>query len=276
VTESSTHAPHQAAAHAAEQWYKPAFILFLIVWLGNWLLLLLRIELQGQARWLEALLPLLAAVLTIAGLSRKLPLQNALAIVTLITGMAWGVMAFAMNTGIPFGRFIHLPAFGEQLPGGVGWPVPLLWVVVIVNAREVARLILSGLRGTDFYGFWIMGLTGLLAVLFELGLEPFATQFKSYWLWLVGDSVSTCYTSSWVKFASQFLVVFCLQIILVPWFINKQPAKQRDDFYSLAVWLLLNSFIATGNAMQGHWLAVGIVGTGNLAVLFFALHGARR
>jgi len=56
-------------------------------------------------------------------------------------------------------------------------------VVTILNSRGVARLILRPWRKTRRYGFWLIGLTAALALVFDLGLEPFATRVKSYWLW---------------------------------------------------------------------------------------------
>ena len=72
--------------------------------------------------------------------------------------------------------------------GVVPWPLPLLWVVLVINARGVGRLVMRPWRKTNFYGFWVIGLTCLLVLAFDLGLEPFAVEVKGYWLWPLGEA----------------------------------------------------------------------------------------
>ena len=38
-------------------------------------------------------------------------------------------------------------------------------------------------RKLRVYGYWLMGLTTLLVLIFDLGLEPFATRVSHYWIW---------------------------------------------------------------------------------------------
>ena len=62
--------------------------------------------------------------------------------------------------------------------------MPLIWVVVILNSRGVARLILRPWRKIRNYGFWLIGLTAALTMLFDLAFDPFASRVKHYWLWV--------------------------------------------------------------------------------------------
>jgi uncharacterized membrane protein len=81
---------------------------------------------------------------------------------------------------VPFGPIAYSEAFGEKLFTVLPWPVPFLWIVVVVNGRGVARLIMRPWRKTNYYGFWVIGLTCVLAVLLDLSLEPFASA-RHYW-----------------------------------------------------------------------------------------------
>jgi uncharacterized membrane protein len=256
-------------------WHKPVFILFLLVWLVNWVLLLLRIELPREARWIEALLPLFAAATTLLGLSRRLPLQNVIMAAFLIAGISSGITAVGALSGVPFGPVVYGESLGENLFGVVPWTLPLLWVVLIINGRGVARLMMRPWRKTNYYGFWVIGLTCLLAAVFDLGFEPFAVKVKGYWLWQTGSSVLSWYSAPWVNFLGWFVTALGILAFTIPWLINKQPIKQPIDYHPLAVWLLLNSWVATGNAGDQLWLAAGVALVGNGIAAFYAIRGAR-
>jgi putative membrane protein len=257
------------------RWHKPVFILFLLAWMVNWILLLLRVELPPEGRWVEALLPVLATATTLLALGRRLPLQNVLMAAALIAGISSSIAAVGTVSGVPFGPFVYSDALGEALFGVVPWTVPLLWVVLIVNGRGVARLVMRPWRKTNYYGFWVIGLTCLLAVMFDLGFEPFAARVKHYWLWQTGNSVFTWHTAPWVNFLGWFVTALGILAFTIPWLINKQPIKQPIDYHPLVVWLLLNLWVATGNATEQLWLAAGTALIGNAVVAVYAIRGAR-
>lgn len=258
-----------------DRWHKPIFILFLIVWVVNWVLLLFAIELPPEGRWVEALLPILAAVTSLVALRRRLPLQNVLTAAVLISGLSSGVVAVGAWSGIPFGPFLYGDTLGDRLFGVVPWSIPLLWVTLIINGRGVSRLIMRPWRKTNYYGFWVIGLTCLLVVWFDLGLEPFAVHRKGYWLWLTGKSAFSWHTTPWVNFLGWFISALGILAFTTPWLINKQPIKQPIDYHPLAVWLLLNLWIATGNALHHFWLAVGVASLGTAVAVVGAVRGAR-
>jgi uncharacterized membrane protein len=162
-------------------------------------LLLLHVELPAEARWLEALLPVLAAATSVVALGRRLPFQNVLVAATVIIGLSTAIVAVGALSGVPFGPVVYSDDFAERLFAAVPWPMPLLWVALVINGRGVARLIMRPWRKTNFYGYWVIGLACLLAVLFDLGLEPFAVQVKGWWIWLSGKSVLSWHTAPWVN-----------------------------------------------------------------------------
>jgi uncharacterized membrane protein len=86
----------------------------------------------------------LAALASVAALNRQLPLQNVLPaalIAALIGGVAHGLSGNP-NIGIPFGPLLFNPESGEKIFYFVPWTIPLLWIIVVFNARGLARLIL--------------------------------------------------------------------------------------------------------------------------------------
>ena len=110
-------------------------------------------------KWLYELILLLAAAATFISLLRHLPLQNVLLASGIIGVISW-VMEMVKT---------------RLLVGGVEsqilWTVPILWIVLIINSRGVARLILRRWRQDRFYGFGVIGVALLLAVIFDLALE---------------------------------------------------------------------------------------------------------
>jgi uncharacterized membrane protein len=260
---------------AAGRWHKPVFIVFLVVWAVNWVLLLLRVELPAEGRWLEALLPVLAAATSLLALGRRLPFQNVFVAAVVIVGLSTAIVAVGALSGVPFGPVVYSDDFAERLFAVVPWPMPLVWVALVINGRGVARLIMRPWRKTNFYGYWVIGLACLLAVVFDLGLEPFAVQVKGWWIWLSGKSVLSWHTAPWVNCLGWFITALAILSLSIPWLINKQPVKQPIDYHPLVVWLLLNLWVATGNAVAHLWLAVGVSLVGNMVTAIYAVRGAR-
>jgi putative membrane protein len=272
---SSTAAmPHPLLSATAARWHKPVFVAFLVVWLVNAVLLWLRIELPPGARWIEALFPLLAVATTLLALGRRLPLQNVITAACVIGSISTGIVTVGVATGFPFGPIVFGDSLGEKLFQVVPWAIPLLWVVLIINGRGVARLMMRPWRKTNFYGFWVMGLTCLLVVCFDLGLEPFAVQAKGYWVWPLGRAVASWYTAPWANFLAWFITALAILTFTIPWLINKQPIKQPMDYHPLIVWFLLNLWIASGNALHQLWLAVAVTIVSSAVAIVFATRGA--
>ena len=256
-------------AHRA---HKPAFIAFLVCFAIAWVSLLLGVSLSE--RWLEGLFWLLAAATSLLGLARRLPGQNVLMSVTLITAIAFTILIVGEKTGVPFGPRTYTDALGWKI-FGVPWPMPLLWLVVIVNGRGVARLVLRPWRKTTYYGFWVIGLACMLAVVFDTGLEPFATRARQYWSWEPHHHVLSWYSAPWVNFLGWFVTALAILGFTTPWLINKQPVKQPTDYHPLVIWLLLNIYFATGNALEQQWLAAVFSLVANSLATTYAVRGAR-
>jgi uncharacterized membrane protein len=257
-------------AHKA---HKPAFTVFLVCFAVAWVTLLLGISFAKEWRWLEGIFWLLAAVTSLLGLARRLPEQNLFAAAALVAAISFTIGVVAEKTRVPFGPRVYTDALGGKILG-VPWPMPLIWLVVIVNGRGVARLILRPWRKTTYYGFWVIGLAGLLAVLFDAGLEPFATRARHYWFWETHVNVPGWYSAPWVNFLGWFVSALGILGFTTPWLINKQPVKQPTDYHPLVLWLLLNLYFATGNALQQLWPAVVFSLVANTIATVYAVRGA--
>ena len=267
--------PKACLSPTVEVWHRPVFIVFLVCWVVNWVVLLLRVDLAGQGRWIESLLPVTACATTLLALARRLPLQNVLMAGFLIGGLASIITAVAALSGVPVGPIYYTERMGERIAGVVPWPIPLLWVILIINGRGVARLIMRPWRRTNYYGYWVIGLTCLLAVWFDVGLEAFAVKVNNYWLWLGKQSVLRWQTAPYVNFLGWFVSALGMIAFTMPWLINKLPIKQPMDYHPLVVWLLLNGWVLTGNAMHGLGSAVALSLIGNTLAAVCAIRGAR-
>ncbi len=254
-------------AHAL---HKPVFIAFLVGFAAAWTALLLDVPFAGLDGWFW----LTAAATSTVGLARRLPEQNIIVSAALIGVISLGISVVGEKTGIPFGPRTYLSPLGPKILG-VPWSIPLLWLVVVVNARGVARLIMRPWRKTTYYGFHVIGLVCLLAVLFDAGLEPFATRVKHYWFWETRVNILNWYSAPWANFLGWLVTALAILGFTTPWLINKQPVKQPTDYHPLVVWLLLNFYFTAGNAIQHLWPVAGVTLVANAIVMICAVRGAR-
>jgi uncharacterized membrane protein len=255
--------------------HKPVFILFLIFFGIAWVRLLLGIKLPQSANWAPGLMMVLSVSTTLVALARRLPLQNVFWSGCLIAALAAIVESVGVSTGIPFGPRTYLDALGGKLLDVLPWPIPLAWIVILINCRGVARLIVRPWRKTDYYGFWVIGLTCLLATFLDLSLEPFAVRVGRYWTWQTKPDVLNWYTAPWVNFLAWFITALSILAFTMPWLVNKVPMKQPTDYHPLIMWQLFNLFFTTGNALDKLWPAVELGLATSVIVALFTIRGAR-
>src|SRR5262249_15645984 len=141
---------------------------------------------------------------------------------------------------------------GQELFHPLPWTIPVVWLVAILNARGVARLILRPWRRTQNYGWFLIGVTALLVVLFDLAFEPFATHHKHYWLWNVSGAKSVWYGTPWVNFVARATTTLLILAFVTPSLIQKRPGPPTPpDLHPLLVWGLCNLLFATGAYLEG-------------------------
>ena len=233
-------------------------------------------NLPGKGGWLEALLLLLATAGTLAALARHLPLQNVLSAAFLIALAGSAATWLDLGTGIPFGVLAVNQRLEPWTFQTLPWISPFIWVAAILNSRGVGRLILRPWRKTRAYGFWLIGFTAGLTMLFELAFEPYASRVQHYWYWeparlpLAWQGVPLADFLGWV------VVTLLILAFITPMLINKQPAPRRPpDFHPLALWLGAVLLFATGAARAGLWPAAAVDGVIGLVTAVFAVRGAR-
>lgn len=229
----------------------------------------------GLSGWPEVFLVVAAVATTLVSLARQLPWQNVL----LATGIAAAISGFAVSadvlTGIPFGPCLFTDAAGPRLFGVLPWSIPCVWIVVLFTARGVARLILRPWRKSRLYGFRLIGVTALLVVVFDLGLEPFATRVHPFWLWqptklaMLWQGVPPSNPLGWL------VTVLVILAFVTPVMINKSHQKFPTDYQPLLVWLLLSAIFILGAVRHELWLAAGCVVLTGLTVTVMAVRGAR-
>ncbi len=228
------------------------------------------------SNWPEAALVFVAAFSTVASLARQLPLQNVLLAACVIALIGGGISALGVTSGIPFGPFTFGAEAGPQLFKTLPWAMPFLWVVAVLNSRGVARLILRPWRKTRHYGFWLIGITAVLTVLFDLTLDPFASRVKHYWLWMPAQFSVTLQSAPPVNFFGWTVVTLLMLAFVTPALINKLPPKKSPaDFHPLAVWLGGILLFGTACARHGLWPAVVTDAAIGIFIMFFAIRGGK-
>jgi len=264
---------YPAGAEKSLHWL--CLALFLISFLLVWLKTSFQFSISGESGWPDAVLVFTAAATTMVSLSRQLPGQNVLlggAIIAAISGTAHAVGALS---GIPFGPFIYSAASGPQIFNVLPWSIPVVWIIVILNARGVARLILRPWRKSRLYGFRLIGVTAALAVIFDFGLEPFATRVQHFWFWQPTKLALVWQGTPLSNFLGWLVTALVVLAFVTPVLINKSHQKYPADYHPLIVWLLLNALFVTGAVKHQLWIAAGFVVVTSSITAMMAIRGAR-
>jgi uncharacterized membrane protein len=224
---------------------------------------------------LDTAVILLATAGTLAALWCQLPLENILLGTFAMAIVGGGFSALGARTALPFGPFIFGSQMGPQMFKTLPWAMPLVWVVVILNSRGVARLILRPWRKNKNYGFRAIGLAGILVLLFDVALEPFATGVKHYWHWEPTAIPVTWQGAALVNFLSWGFIAVLILLFVTPMLISKRPrSKSGPDYHPLCLWLGGIIIFATGCGVHGIWLPVIVDAAIGIVTAIFAIRGA--
>jgi uncharacterized membrane protein len=223
------------------------------------------------------ILVLLAAlVVTLYALTWTLPAQNVISAAALIAFLSGLIEIIGAKTGVPFGPFFYTKNLGPLFLGLLPWPIPLIWVVVILNSRGAARLILRPWRELSRYGFWSIGLTCALTVFFDLALEPFAASANHFWIWKTPKNVPAWYGAPWISFAGLAAATLLLLAFATPWLINKKPVTNSPpDYFPLVIWSFLSLLLTVANFTNQFWLAAGFTFVITIIVSILAWRNSR-
>jgi len=230
---------------------------------------------KSDSNWPEALLLVFAAVSAVTALARQLPLQNVLLAALVIAIIGGAAHALGAITGIPFGPFTFGSEAGAQLFRTLPWAMPLLWIAVVLNSRGAARLILRPWRKTRAYGFWLIGLTAALTLLFNLALDPFAARMKHYWIWTPTKFPLAWQGAPLTNCIAWGVVSLLILAFITPALINKQLVRRSPpDFHPLAVWLGAILLFGTASALRGLWPVACTDAIIFIVAAVFAIRGA--
>ena len=271
-------APGNPAGHLGRFFYWFTSALTLAIFAVVLVQQLTQLHLPGRPGWPDALLIFAATLSTLAALTRKLPTQNVLlgaAVIALVGGIAHG---FGAATAIPFGPFAYTDRVGLRFLDTFAWMMPLVWVVAVLNSRGVARLILRPWRKLRVYGFWLIGITVALTVLFDAGLEPFAAVVKRYWLWQTTRIPVTWGSAPVSNFLGWLLTALLIMAFATPALIDKRQQRSTNrpaEFHPLVLWVLAMLMFAVGAAQHQLWAAMIFCVVTSILVTIFAVRGAR-
>jgi len=263
-----------------DKWFQrlPPFILslFLLQYGLVWWRVVSPRPIFENARWPDGLLVVFTAATILMILARQLPAQNVMIAALIVASIGAAVHSLGALTGVPFGPFTFHKSIGQELFHPLPWAIPLVWIIVVISSRGVARLVLRPWRTHRVYGFWLMGVTALLVVILIVNLEPFATQVKHFWRWHPTRTKLHWYTAPWVNFVGWAVITLLILAFVTPWLINKKPVKPAPpEYHSLLVWVLLNFLFGTGALVHKLWSAAILAFTLSLIALGLALFGAK-
>ena len=187
---------------------------------------------------------------------------------SLLIGMVGGIVqALEMHGGVPLGLYPHPQQNRNGLFHGLAWAAPALWVVVLLNARGVARLIMQRARRTTNYGLWVMGITIILAVMWELSFELFARTLNRDSTYVPWYSIPS------VRFLAWAATTFFILLLITPALISKSPNPTVPGIQPLFVWLLLSWLLMTGAWVHQLWgilISIACQGILRLRRVFYA------
>ena len=229
-----------------------------------------------NARWPDGVLVVLATATLLVSQAQHLPAQNVMLAGILIATMGGAIHTIGALSGVPFGPFRFTDRIGQELFHPLPWAIPMVWLILILSSRGVARLIMRPGRTHRHYGLWVMGLTTFLVVILTILLEPFATQLKHFWRWDVSRTSVDWYSAPWVSFVGWTVSTVLILAFVTPCLINKKPGKPPPaDFYPAIIWLLLNLLFTAGALKLKLWPAASIGLATTLLVLCLSLYGAK-
>jgi len=239
-------------------------------------LVFVKLFIPMDSGWPEALLILLATIGTVIALARHLPLQNVLLAAFGIALIGGAASAIGAASGIPFGQFTFSSEAGQKIFKTLPWAMPPVWIVVVLNSRGMARLVLRPWRKIRTYGFWLIGLTAVLTTLFDLAFDPFASRVKHCWFWMPTQFPVAWQGAPIVNFLGWAFVTLLILAFITPALVNKQLSRRSvPDFHPFAVWLGAILLFAIASAWHGLWISAAVDGIIGAVTAIFSVRGAK-
>lgn len=242
-----------------ERWtHRVLFGLFLLLWA----LVLARqfpsLSEFGGVGWPGAALLVAAVLVTVSSLASRISLQSALMAAGVIGLLGGGAYWVSYVTGIPFGPLEFPHAAGTTVFQGWFFVPAMIWVVLLLNARGLAALILEPAAKHRDHGLHLLGLTALLMLLMALALEPFCSTVHHYWLWGQTRLAVAWHTVPLSCLFAWAVVSVIASIAATPFLVDKHPRPSPPSREVTWVWALLNVLFAVGTAVAGLASVAGV------------------
>jgi hypothetical protein len=183
---------------------------------------------SGGAAWVQVFFLVTALATTLASLACGLPWQNVLAVAAIfgLAGAAgeslWEILTRGLISAVSNG--------GSRLAAAqeTAWKRALQWVIIVINARGMARLAFRRWRGLRFFGLWVIVTAALLSSALIVA-------------WNAMDNPppqAVALGTVALHAGGAVLVSLGLLVAATPWLINKKPVPTPLEFQPFFLWAL--------------------------------------
>lgn len=210
---------------------------FVLRWLVHGAYLHVPIELP----YIDAVTIVFATLATLFGLKRWWPTQNVIAIAVLTLLLSW-----ALERVIFTSTDAAYPDNAGKTVFAVPWTVPLVWMVVLLNARSVARLVLWPKREKGSYGLCLILFTAIMTALVLLVQEGISGRFYNW-----GAPVAL--------FGVRLVAAVFLLTIIAPFLIPKGAVVPAPDCGPVTIWAVVNAYLIVTAATEHSWESAGLL-----------------
>lgn len=145
-------------------------------------------------------------IATLCVLGQKLPLQNIVGLAVTIAIFSGAILLGTSWLKLSF----NPPQLNQNFSKLPEWTFPLIWLVALVNARGIAKLLLHRWRKNKNFGLWLLALSS----------------------WFVAGLNAR-------NFFFQFAFGMIAFVVTTPWFLDKKRAESSADFQPLLLAILL-------------------------------------
>lgn len=215
------------------------------------------------------LLIVIAAVVSLAICLRRLPAQNVFALTLIILLVSAGLEYMSVRTGFPFGQKLYHHAFAGNVFRHLPWPVPLIWLIILLNGRAVADLVLRSYRETKNYGYWLFALSSVLSAFLLFNFDWHMMVIRHDWVPYMERASMARHNNL------RFLTIPVLLLLVTIWLINKKPERPRLDLYPALLWMLLHLYFAVAALIHRHFFMGGMIIGVSALTAFLAVRSHR-
>ncbi len=259
-----------------QSWTQSIRVLLAALWfIGiTWALSVTGVFPQSLVKPLGLWFVLITVITGILMTAEQVPLRKCI-IASIITYLWMALINFGSATiGVPLGNVIYADAFGTAFNGKLTLLEPATWVAVIFIGRGIGKAIMRPWHKLKYYGFWVLGITCVVGLIYELTFSPIATHVLGFAFWNTEPSVPAWYGEPWISIGARVAMVMILLLIITPILLPKGPTLPRSRFFPIIAWLGIQIPLGVILVINGMWAAVISMVCSNVPMLWFAVRGA--